>query len=113
MQYLNEQEFVSQHSRLELSMLWNMQPVEADKGIGDMVTKSKMVYLPSRCIQHRLKAALQIGRETSQHCITVIQPGMHQRLYQSLERGHRHWASIWRSWLSDAKYQDLYAAGIN
>jgi len=65
MRWLIEQEFVSLHSQLELDMLWNTQPVEADKSVGDMVTEFEMIYQTSGCIEHGLKTALQIDRETS------------------------------------------------
>jgi len=65
-----------------------------------MITVSDTVYQPSSCIEYRLKMALQIGWEISQHCITVIQIGMHQSDHQSLE-GTKRW--IWRSWRSAAK----------
>ena len=48
--------------------------MEADKSVGDTVTESNTIYQPSSCVEHRLETVLQIGRKTSQHCITVIQP---------------------------------------
>ena len=65
------------------------QPVKADECICDVVGAFHIEDQPCRCIQNRLEST-QPGRNTHQHAVAVVQPGMHQGNYQLLECGCRY-----------------------
>ena len=80
--------FVAQYCNLILYALGDPQPVKADECVCDVVGAFQVEDQPCRCIQNRLESA-QVGRNTHQHAVAVVQPGMHQGNYQLLKCGIR------------------------
>ena len=75
-------DFVNQNGNLVLNSLWQAQPVEADKRVGDVVGSTEMILCQSRSrVQHRLQSMDQVDRKTGQHA-----PEYHQR--ERLATGH-------------------------
>ena len=61
--------FLRPHSHFGL---WHSQLVDADDGVGDVVSGSQAINQSRRRIHHRL--------ETRQNCITVVKPEVHQSI---------------------------------
>ena len=77
--------FVAQYCNLILYAFRDPQPVKADECVCDVVGDQLC-----RCIQNRLESTHSVGRNTHQHAVAVVQPGMHQGNYQLLECGGRY-----------------------
>ena len=64
--------------------------MKADECVCDVVGAFRIEDQSCRCIQNRLESAHQVARNTHQHAVAVVLPGMHQGNYQLLECGGRY-----------------------
>jgi len=67
-------DFVAQYCNLILYALRDPQPVKADECDCDVVGAFQIEDQSRRCIQNRLESAHQVGRNTHQHAVAVVQP---------------------------------------
>ena len=72
---------VTQHGDLVLYALQYPQPMKANERISDVIGALQVEDQPCHRVQHRLESAQEVGWDTDQHAVAVVQPGVHTSIY--------------------------------